>query len=436
MSTARRLPLDLRLGAFFLWVLVLLPPVIWAPVAKESFRQPKLLAAEWLALATLACLAWGLQRVERVSPADVWRLPAVRIVLPMLAVAALGLAFTAHPLHVREALIDLGIGAAALVGWSAALPAARLGRLLRGLLWPAALLALLGIAQFHGIWQPLRFATLAAGSRLAITSLAGNPGDLAAFLVLPCLLAQDLLRRRRQAGEGWGSPAVLATALTLALSAYALLLTQTLAAVVALLAGSLLLWGAGIPRRRAAALLAGAVLAMALLGAGIPPLRARLVEKWNDVKGGDWNSVFTGRFDGWRAALWMFEQHPFAGVGQGAYQPEFVPAKLALLDRGVVFFPGLTQAGGFSNAHNEFLEAAADWGIPGVLAVAWGLWVLLSALRRIAEPRDRALAFAGTAAFAVLSLVDFPFRVALVAFPALLFLSWALRRSEEEEEEA
>jgi len=27
----------------------------------------------------------------------------------------------------------------------------------------------------------------------------------------------------------------------------------------------------------------------------------------------------------------------------------------------------------------------------------------------------------------VLSLVDFPFRVALVAFPALLFLAWALR---------
>ena len=34
---------------------------------------------------------------------------------------------------------------------------------------------------------------------------------------------------------------------------------------------------------------------------------------------------------------------------------------------------------------------------------------------------------AGTAALAVLSLVYFPFRMALVAFPALLFLSWALR---------
>jgi O-antigen ligase len=432
VKTARPQPLDLRLGIFFLWLLVVLPPLVWAPVAKESFRQPKLLTAEWLALASLACLAWGVRRLERVSLADVWRLPAVRITVPLLAVAALGLAFTRHPLHVREALIDLGIGAAALVGWSAALPAARLERLLRGVLWPAALLALLGIAQFHGLWQPLRFATLKAGSRLAITSLAGNPGDLAAFLVLPCLVAQDALRRRRQAGEAWGSAGVLGTAAALAVAVYALLLTQTLAAVAALLAGSLLLWGAGLPGRRAAGLLAGAGLAVVVLVAVVSPLRLRVLEKAGEMARGDWNSLLTGRLDGWRAAVWMFERHPLAGVGQGAYQPEFVPAKLALLDRGVTFFPGLTEVGGFGNAHNELLEAAAEWGIPGVLALAWGLWVLLNALRRFREPGDRALAWAGVAALAVLSLVDFPFRVALVAFPALLFLSWVLRQPEEE----
>ncbi|HSU84957.1 MAG TPA: hypothetical protein VLR69_21270, partial [Thermoanaerobaculia bacterium] len=73
---------------------------------------------------------------------------------------------------------------------------------------------------------------------------------------------------------------------------------------------------------------------------------------------------------------------------------------------------------------------------PGLLALGWGLWMLLGALRRktgdtAGAPEDRALAWAGTAALAVLSLVDFPFRVALVGFPALLFLSWALRRAEE-----
>jgi O-antigen ligase len=434
VKPARRPPLDLRLGAFFLWLLVLAPPLLWAPVAKESFRQPKLLAAEWLALASLACLAGGLSRVERVGPPDLWRLPAARIVLPLLGVATLGLAFTRHPLHVREALIDLWIGAAALVGWSAALPSERLERLLRGLLWPAFLLALLGIAQYHGVWQPLRLANLQAGSRLAITSLAGNPGDLGAFLVLPCLLAQDLLRRR--SGERW-TPAAWGTALALAVAVYALLLTQTLAAVAALLVGSLLLWGSRMPRRRAALLLAAGALAAAVLVTAVAPLRLRVLEKGREMARGDWGSVLSGRFDGWRTAVWMFERHPLAGVGQGAYAAEFTPAKLALLDRGAVFYPGLTQGNTFENAHNEVLEAAAEWGIPGLLALAWGLWVLLEALRQKTgdtggSPEDRALAWAGVVALAVLSLVDFPFRISLVAFPALLFLSWVLRRAEEE----
>ncbi|HEY3571637.1 MAG TPA: O-antigen ligase family protein [Thermoanaerobaculia bacterium] len=433
MSPARRPPLDLRLGTFFLWLLVLVMPLVFAPVAKESFRQPKLLMAEWLALASLAGLAWGLSRVERVGLADLWRPAAVRMVLPILAVATLGLAFTSHPLHVRDALIDLWIGAAALVGWSVALSSSRLERLLRGLLWPAFLLALLGIVQYHGIWQPLQLATLKEGSRLAITSLAGNPGDLAAFLVLPCLAAQDLLRRRT---EGWGSPAAWGTALALAVSVYALLLTQTLAAVIALLAGSVLLWGARMPRRRAALLLAGGVVTCALAVAAVAPLRLRVLEKAREAARGDWSAVFSGRFDGWRTAAWMFERHPLAGVGQGAYQAEFAPAKLALIDRGAVFYPGLTQGSAFENAHNDVLESAAEWGIPGLLALAWGLWVLLGALRRktgdaAGAPEDRSLAWAGVTALAVLSLVDFPFRIALVAFPALLFLSWVLRRAEE-----
>jgi O-antigen ligase len=426
VSPARQ-PLDLRLGTFFLWLLVLVPPLVFAPVAKESFRQPKLLAAEWLALASLACLAWGLARVERVGLADLWRPAAARIVLPILGVATLGLAFTSHPIHVREALIDLWIGAAALVGWSVALPASRLERLLRGLLWPAFLLALLGIAQYHGVWQPLRLASIEAGSRLAITSLAGNPGDLAAFLVLPCLVAQDLLRRR-----DWGSPGTWGVALALAVAVYALLLTQTLAAVAALLAGSLLLWGARMPRRRIALLLAGGVVAVALLAAAVAPLRERVVFEWREMARGNWNSVLTGRFDGWRAAVWMLARHPLAGVGQGAYPAEFAPAKLALLDRGVVFFPGLTTGSAFDNAHNDVLESVAEWGLPGLLALAWGLWLLLGALRRgDREPEEQALAWAGVAALAVLSLVDFPFRTALVGFPALLFLSWVLRRAEE-----
>jgi O-antigen ligase len=421
-----RAPFDLRLGTFFVWLLVLVPPLLLAPTAKESFRQPKLLASGWLALASLAALAWGLRRVGEVRWADVWRRPAVRAVLPALVVATAGLAATRHPLQVREGLADLWIGAACLVGWSLALPAERLERLLRGLLGPAALLGLLAALQFHGLWQPLRLLGLGGDDRLAVTSTAGNPGDLGGYLVLPCLIGQWALARRLRAGragEAPGRSAVWGTAAALAVCLYALVLTQTLAALAALLAGTLLLWGAMLPRRRMATALGGLALAAAVLVLAVAPLRERVAAKGRQALQGDWNEVLTGRLDGWYAAGWMLSEHPWTGVGHGAYRPEFVPAKLALLDRGVDFYSAPFQTV-FANAHNEYLEVAAEWGIPGILVLAWGLWVLGGALRRARQP----LAWAGAAALAVLSLAHFPFRIAIVAFPALLFLAWIFRQ--------
>jgi O-antigen ligase len=415
---------------FFLWLLVLVPPFLLSPLGAESFRQPKLLASEALALASLAALAWSWRRAGEVRWGAVLAFPALRLVLPALAVATAGLAFTLHPFHTRDALIDLWIGGAALVGWSAAVPAGRLERALEALLVPATALAAIAILQFHDLWQPLRFLGLAPASRQAVTSLAGNPGDLGAYLVLPALLAEEALRRRWKEGRG---PGFWATALALAVCAYALLLSQTLAALAALLAGSLVLWGSRLTargRRRAGASLAAGVVATLLLMAAVAPLRVRVMTKAQQAAAGDWNSVLTGRLDGWRAALWMLARHPLSGVGHGAYLPEFVPAKLALLDRGVRFFPDPTLSV-FANAHDELLTAAAEWGVPGLLALAWGLWVLLAALRRL-PPERRPLAAAGTAALAVLALVDFPFHVALVAYPALLFLSWALQPAAEE----
>jgi O-antigen ligase len=319
------------------------------------------------------------------------------------------------------------------VGWSAALSHPRLGHLLEGLLGPAAALALIGILQFHGVWQPLDLVGLAPGMRLAITSLAGNPGDLGAYLVLPVLLAQQRLLQRLRSGQSWSRPGIWGTAVAMIVCLYALLLTQTLAAVAAVTVGSLVLWGALLPRRRSLlALGAGAAVAV-LLVAAVPPLRQRVVDKARQAAQGDWNDVLTGRLDGWRTAVWMLEEHPLTGVGQGAYRPEYVPAKLALMDRGVSFYR--EQTVGFGNAHNDFLEVGAEWGIPGLLALAWGLWVLIGALRRQRGHKgEQALAWAGTAALAVLCLVAFPFQIALVAFPALLFLSWVLRTDPMEEE--
>jgi O-antigen ligase len=426
-------PLDLRLAMFLLWLLILVPPFVFYPIAKESFRQPKLLVSGWLALASLLPLAAGLRRLEVVAFSGLFRSKAFWAILPLVLVASAGVLTTRHPLHVEEALTDLWIGTACLVGWSLALSSARLERLLSGLLLPATLLGAIGILQATGVWQPLAFFGIDSGSRLAMTSTAGNPGDLGAYLVLPCLLAQWRLLRALRAEEPPG-PGALAAGGPLAVCLVALILSQTLAALAALAAGSLLFWALVLPRRRA--LLAGAGLAAAavVLVLAVAPLRERVVAKSRQALAGDWNAVLTNRLDGWRTALFMLERNPLTGVGHGAYRPEFVPAKLALLNRGAEFSPDLQQQVVFANAHNEYLEAGAEWGIPGLLALAWGLGVLVYALRRGAPPPgDRALAWAGTAALAVLALAHFPFRIALVAFPALLFLSWVLRRSAGEE---
>jgi O-antigen ligase len=251
----------------------------------------------------------------------------------------------------------------------------------------------------------------------------------------------------------------------LAVCAYAVAVTQTLAALAAVVLGSLILWGmvlfgaeagagagagerpgesgqdeAGAPRGRSGAwrpaLLLGAILALAVgVVVAVPSLRARAAAKLLQARQGSWDEVLTGRLDGWRAALWMFDQHPWAGVGHGAYRVEFAPAKLALLARGTAFSPGQQQ--NFVNAHDEILEVAADCGLPGLATLLWGSWVVVAALRRRppgslgspgpADVLGHALAVAGTAALAVLCLVDFPFRIGLLAFPALLFLAWVLR---------
>lgn len=427
-AATRRPATGSSFGELLVWATLMVPPFVYLGGVKEAFRLPKLMASEWLGLASLVFLVWQLRAAEA-GPRDAWRLPAVRALLPALLVASAGFLTTDHPIHFRAALADLWIGAACLVGWSVGLSRERQERILRGLLWPAAALALLGALQFHGLWRSFQFAGIEYDPRLGLTSLAGNPGDLGVYLVLPCLIAQWALPRTRSGAPRW------AIAAALALCLYGVALTQTLAALAALAVGTLALWLPLLPPRKALAGLAGGAVLAAVLILAVAPLRVRFLDKARQLSEGNLNAVLTGRLDGWRAALWMFERQPVTGVGHGAYRPEYVPAKLALLDRGVEFLKTQPQPV-FSNAHNEYLEVAAEWGIPGLLALAWGLTVLAGAALRMADARNRALAWAGIAALAVLSLVHFPFRIALTAFPAILFLAWVLRPAAKEEASA
>lgn len=429
--------------------MVVVAPFAVSVTADDSFRLPKLLVSEGLGLVSLAAfaLAAALDPTPGAPSVPWWRRRALVALAPLLVVVTAGLATTSAPVHVRQALTDLWIGAACLVGWSLALGSERLGRIVRALALPGSLMAFLGILQFHGVFRPFRFTGGEESFRLGVTALAGNPGDLGDYLVLPALAAQwGLARsleemRRPGKGGGGGRSGPLLWAGALAVMVYGMVATQTLTALVALLAASALYWLLALPARRAALVSLVAVgLAVGAI-ALTPPLRERVVGLEQAVTRGDWNSALTGRLDGWRAAGWMFRQHPWTGVGHGAYRAAFAEARLELQDEGVEFYRAHVDPF-FANAHDELFEAAAEWGVPGLLALAWGLGVLVRALlagrRRLRSgPVDREDAFvwAALAGLAVLAAGHFPFRLALVAFPQVLLLAWLFRRADEAEEE-
>jgi len=451
------------LGVLLVWALILGVPLIVTPTAVESFRLPKRMLAEWLGLASLLALslsaalapssvgAAGERDGGRATP--FWRRSAFLAVAPLTLVASVGLLTSGHAEHVRAALPDLWIGAACLVGWSWALSSERLERLLAGLGIPGALLAGLAILQFHDLYRPFAFSRGEETARLGVTSLAGNAGDLGAFLVLPVLVAQWRLAggggRRGQRGAR-GRLAVLLWAFVLVVCLYGVAVTQTLTVLAAVLAGSALFWLVRLPRRKAFAAVGGAIALAAVLALTVAPLRSRIAGEVGALREGRINQALTGRLDGWRTAWWMLEEHPVVGVGHGAYRSEFARAKLALIERGVPFYRGHVDPF-FANAHNEILEAGAEWGLLGWLALGWGLWFLGRAAVRgfragseedetsgdgaaiRGRRADRALALGGLASVAVLSLGQFPFRIALAAYPALLLMAWVFRRADDRE---
>lgn len=437
-----------RLGELAILLLVVGVPFVVVPEAQDPFRLPKLMAAEILGLTSLAAFAVARAVAPVPGPEPVGppaRRPGLLLtqaLLPFVTVVAFGLAVTDHPAHTGQAMVDFAVGLCCLVGWATVLDSERLERLLAALVVPGVAMALLGAAQLHDLYQPYEFSRVAAGERLGVTARAGNAGDLGAFLVLPALVAQWHLA---SGVRGWRRWAWLGS---LAVMVYGLAATQTLTALVALALGSGVLWTFSLPRRRRLPALGGAVALLVLVIVLVAPLRDRVLTKAGELAQLDsaagWNSLLSGRLDGWRTALHIFGDHPVVGVGLGAYRAEFGTAKLDMAAAGTEFFLDHSEPY-FANAHSEPLEVAAEQGILGLLALAWLLWVLG---RRVLWPAYATAAAAGRDAPAddgpggaflvatftsvcLMALVDFPLRVALVAYPVVLFLAWAVRWAAE-----
>lgn len=433
-TKAPRPPFDwTRLG----WILlILIPPFVFRTDLTDNFRLPKLWISETLVGLTLALLAlrlWNVGKTENgtldlaAALRRLLREPALLAVGPLLLVALLGAPFSQHPERTWDSLISFGLGAAFLVGLAIAIRPDEPRFFLRLLCWPAAILALLGILQFHEVIHPFGFAQELT-QRLLLTSLAGGAFDLSAYLLLPALFALSEIYRAEN------RPDRVLWLLLAGLFVYGIALSQTLTVVLGFGLGCVVLCYFCLRLQFWRIVGAVAVTGILLLLLA-PPLRARFDHARQAILDQDYNQLLSGRLDGWRVAGSMLAQNPVLGVGHGAFRSEFGDHKMALAAAGTPFFLGHRGAY-FTNAHSELLETGAELGWPGILALLWGVKVIgqraLQRWRRGLPVERLGLELGMLGAMAVVSLANFPFHLALIAYPWLFFLASVLARDEEE----
>jgi O-antigen ligase len=276
-------------------------------------------------------------------------------------------------------------------------------------LMAAALNAALVLVEEVGWWMPFG---VRPGMRhhLQCTALVGNPNEIGGYLgaaALACLAA-FLVRRSR-----W----LLAMASLLIIGMFA---SQTLTAIGAFVAGSLVMLAMISWKRAAGAAVAGAVV-IAICVLTIAPFRTRALNLGRWTAAGQYNEVLTGRLASFVAAWWMFLDRPLTGVGPGAFAWQFYDFKIRAEDE----YPALRQSYGrglnFGEVHNDHLQVLAETGLPGyAFAVSLLAALGLISIRRRNEEGDARTHFALRLAmplavfWAVLSIAQFPLETAVV----------------------
>ena len=122
-------------------------------------------------------------------------------------------------------------------------------------------------------------------------------------------------------------------------------------------------------------------------------------------------------------SLRLIADHPLVGVSPGMWQWHFRR------------YQSVTGLSYYEHAHNDYLETAAEWGVP-IAALSWGalVWVLWRGSRVYVERRDPWLrapilgALASTASIVIHSLFDFNLQTPsnLLVFGAVAGALWGL----------
>lgn len=247
---------------------------------------------------------------------------------------------------------------------------------------------------------------------LRVSATFGTPNPLAAYVefTIPLLLVLAVLGVRSSFRRQLGTMLWVVCGLTSLLGVVILALTQSRGGMVGFAMAMIVVLWALPTRLRLGTIIAGTAigLVLALTPAGQSQFDrfSRVFDSSTDIiteKSGRIDDRGFGRSSLWIAAIRMFEDQPWTGVGAGEYDYNYREYTPVWYDR----FPK-------GQAHNGWLQMAAQAGIAGVVAfTGWVIASLVSlfgAARRSTAPISRALAIGALAvllAFTIHSLVDY-----------------------------
>lgn len=285
-----------------------------------------------------------------------------------------------------------------------------------------AINAAISLLQALGLTFPIPIQSIAG--RFPNGALLGNEGYVSlacAFLGAGCL---PFLNRARN----W--PHRFTAAALLLLSIATILINQQRTSLIALLAAAFALLAVRLFRARISGLLISAFLFAAicvplLFFAFQTPHRvsAQSLERYQQIT--------TYRLSAWASACEMIRERPLLGFGLGTYMLESTALRLKAETRLAIRLKIPPNTNAFSSAHNDYLQLAAEAGVPDLIAILMSLGFLITGLARIIRTSNNLEAhclFAILIAGAVSALAWFPMQIPFTAALLLLICgrSWRL----------
>lgn len=399
------------------------------PFADAAFDAPKRLMALLAAAAAVVSLIF---QPTNTAPRR-WSRPALTIV-SLAALAALGLLVASWQADDASASTWSSLRVAALFalyllfGAAPALNGEHGSGLLRVATLAVAVNALMSLLQAAGVAFPLPIAQL--GGRFPTGALLGNEGYVAlacalvAAAMLPMLLFKEGSRWRLSAG------------VIFVLCVAAIVVNRQLTSMIALGVAAVVVIAVRLRRQRWVWLGAG-LLACVLAAALVPTLRdaswARL-----PISLQTYQERSTYRLGGWVAAIEMVRTRPLLGHGPGSYaiaaQAYRQQAELRLR----VLLTPPPSANAFVFAHQDYLQLAAEAGVPTLVAVLAALLALINGLLRMTRKAvhlEATMLLGMISAGAIAALAWFPLQIPFTAVLLLLACGRAWRLIADDQEQ-